>query len=255
MSLEEEVMIVEFAQGIRSEDDLFDHFRQLNDDDKTDRIFDMTRLIGELEPTNFEIEQASANMPTRSAGPVEIGVYFPRKKRLTQVSLRIDLANDVLEKSYLTLLKLFKATYQRQFVLERKNAVDWWFQDLADNNAVANILTNHRALVEEIYQHPGFRGEFASIAKLHQASQMLRAAKVQNAQSSASGTYHFVRYEEIVTASIEDNKYNYAAFMLSGSVMRALSKRYHLKPFRAVQVMQEVVGRYTRELDEPGETG
>ncbi|MFD1143492.1 DUF5958 family protein [Larkinella insperata] len=258
MSLEEEVMIVEFAQGIRSEGEIVRGFSQLMDDEKRKRVFKLLSLIDQVYPTDAEVEQASAHVSPNDERVLIV------KRSLVKKGLRIHTGEDSLDNSYAILLNLFKTAYQRQVALGTETLKKWWHQDLSKREVVEAMLANYRSLVEEIYQHPSFRNEFASIAKLR-LQDKLRDARPPKSTPAEPSTppekpqhYHFVTYDEMLSALAnanpvrmdgkkEDFKNGYAASMLFQSLARALSKQYHLEQTETTRLINEIVDRHLKE--------
>lgn len=256
MSLEEEVKIVQFAQGVRSEDDLLVDFGQWPERLKSKRLHKMLSLIDQVFPTEAEIEQASA--------PVEPndGHILIVKNSLTKKGLRIKTGEDELENSYAVLLNLFKTAYQRQVASGADKLKKWWCRDLSRNEVVQEILVNYRTLVEAVYHHPSFRGEFASIAKLRYSSKMLMETKWQALASTEPGKqpekYHFVNYDEMLSVvanayplrineKSEEDKNAHAASVLFQALAKALSKQYALEHFEVIRLINEIVDRHLKE--------
>ncbi len=103
---------------------------------------------------------------------------------------------------YALLLHLFKLAYQRQRALMNDSSVDWRYSDLSRDETVRDVLAKHRLLAETIYNNPGFRSEFVSLAKLWHEERLESAAQHQEATVEIQTKFEFISYDKLVERSV-----------------------------------------------------
>ncbi len=243
MSLDEEIGIIQFGQGVRSAADLLNHVRQREVDKEDEPIFYLYCLIRQLKPTAPDLEQALIDSGLDAA-------YTPcltaRSHRI--LTFNMGQFNSERENDYTFLLYVFKVVYQRQYALEKENATDWWYWNLSNPELVQTIHTTHQALVEEVYNNPSFRGEFSSLAKLRQAEQALYRANDTEPAVVSTKPANFITYDDMLTAYVTTygglNKYSRSKSLLYDTLANAFKKRYGLDAGKAGRLIWDVVGRH-----------
>lgn len=250
MKIEEEIRILQFAQGILSEADVLDPFSKLSEGDKFGRIHGFQFLLERVKPTEAEIERfnPSSNAPTDSRL-----IMFPRwtKKR----GIRLKMADDEQDNSYRMLLNLFKTAYQRMYATEKdnpENMDNWWYRELSDPETVAGILARYQAMVDELYRDSGFRTEFVTMARLWHDNHASRKAEMEEPMPEEQTHAGFVTYEQMSTGFLEENKKNWAFPLVHNSVARALGVRFKLNQEQAGRLLNDVLERHLRETYNTG---
>lgn len=251
MSLEEEIAIHQFGQGVRSAADLLDQFTQVDGLQRSARFFDLYCHVWRSELVDSDIEQALAGC---SVTATDATYDFLNLHRLRAGSKNIlfipDTSNPpegTLEKAYELLLYLFKADYQRRFALEKENPTIWWYWDLSNGDTVQGILTRHQELVDEVYTAPNFRSEFVSVAKLLHDHKGLSQARSPKPVPEHQNQFDFLTYDEIMTEFVQGSKYSRAIALLRNSLEKALSIRYRLNADQARRLTLDVINRHSQE--------
>jgi hypothetical protein len=245
MSLEEEIVIYQFAQGVFPVDVLLDSFRELDKDEQFSLLFNLYSFEVRRKSTPADIEQATAE------GSFDPG-YTPCVKPNGASTFTVpegDMAQD-----YKFLLHVFKAIYQRCFDQNKEDTTTWWYQDLSDADVVRGILARHEALVEELYNSPGYRSEFRSLAKLQHEHQLWRETNHRKRPSETIPRGHFATYDDLIneTISMDINggldKYLKPKEILHGSLVKALTRSYRLNQRHVTRVVSDVFERYYRDI-------
>ncbi|WP_461131026.1 DUF5958 family protein [Spirosoma aerophilum] len=247
MSLDEEIAIYQFGQGIRPADDLLTHVNQLDRFARRVWLFDFSAILGRLNLTNYELDQALAEFPPEALATPAFIRYINQLRK----GLRAHLPESELNKYFVLLLQLFKTGYQRHYALEKDNPTGWQYQDLSSDETVRNIETAHQALVEKVYADPSFRTEFASIARHwhEQANSIQVKPQPQEPDPANQPRLNFLSYDEIVTLSVPSfiDRKSLSVRILLQSVEQALLKMYHLRPEQASRLTTDVVDRHMRD--------
>ena len=245
MSLDDEIAIIQFGQGVHADIELLDHFSQLDKQGKRNHLFGLYFLVERSSPVDSDLDQANIDSsPDTTAIPYLILKF----KRMTR-SVKLNMTEEYLEKTYTLLLTLFKTAYQRRYASEKENPAKWWYWDLSNKAIVQSILTSHQELVQAVYDTPGFRSEFASIAKLWHDRKASAHAKLPEPNSLIQTSFNFLTYDEMVTYSIKVFEDNYlrGITLLSNSVEKALSARYGLAADEARRVVLDVTNRHFQD--------
>ncbi|GAB3314827.1 hypothetical protein GCM10027299_03470 [Larkinella ripae] len=247
MSLEEEIAIVRFGQGVLSDADLRASFSPLDKERKKNQLLDLTSLVHHAKPVDADIERAIA---ASGLEPTDAAVYFLKTDRL-RVNRVFITPEDELDSAYLLQLHLFKIAYQRRYALEKGRLTQWWFWDLAADEVVQRILAAHQQLVDDVYQNPGYRGEFVSMVKLQLANEQQMQARFQEPAPEPETHFTFLTYDDMLTAAFkidqENKKYSEPLFLLRHAMGKALSKKYGLDFPQELRLMQDVLERYRQE--------
>lgn len=255
MSLENELILIQFAQGFYPKARLLDSFRQLDETSQYKQLFDLTALLKELKPTDDEIEQTNA----RSSSDAPANSFLIQRTKLSKVSIRINIALVELEKSYAILLDLVTMAYPRGFDQEKDSPNNWLYRDLSNNETVQSILAQHHARVAELYSSTSFRSEFVSLAKLwhRDRTQKEEQYRKQEPVDEPQTYVDFLTYDELMTTSlpvVTISNESRAIDILLRSLQKATSIRYKLEPDQASRLVLDVLRRhlwetYNRQLD------
>jgi hypothetical protein len=142
MTLEEQVAVNQFGQGVRSRESLLLYFSKMSEVRKRDYLTYLSDLIWQSKPVEGDIEQAiidSLLKPTYT--PCVVLRTHRLKIGLNQL---VKLPVDELEKVYRLMLSLFKEAYQRRFQKEGGHSGKWWYWDLSTDDAIERILSEKR---------------------------------------------------------------------------------------------------------------
>ncbi|GAB3261745.1 hypothetical protein GCM10027347_26960 [Larkinella harenae] len=244
MTLEGEIKIVQFGQGVRPLSDLQASFSRLDDEQKKSDLFDLTSLVHLAKAVDADIEQAIAASGLEST---DAPVVFLRSDRL-RINRVFILPEEILDKAYTLQLHLFKTAYKRRYALEQGNLAHWWFWDLSQSEVVQTILRAHEQLVEEVYNDPGYRSEFDSLAKLMQADEQMIHDRFQEPSPEKETHFTFLNYDEMLSTTLkmneENEKYSRPIGLLRRSLGKALSKKYNLDLAQEIRLMGDVLEKH-----------
>ena len=259
MSIEEEIAINQFGQGVRSVADLLDQFIELDENQRKIWFFDLYCHVGRIALTDSDIEQALADCSLTATDATYDFLNLNRLKAVFKSILRIhnildtgNLPDGSLEKAYQLLLYLFKKDYQRRFALEKENPATWWCWDLSNSEITQGILTRHQALIDEVYTTPGFRSEFVSVAKLLHEHTGLPETRPPKPTSAHRNQFNFLTYDEMMTEFVQGSKHSRAIALLRNSLEKALSIRYRLNADQARRLTMAVIERHLQETYNTG---
>ena len=248
MSLEDELVIIQFAQGLHPEADLLDSFRQLDATKQHRQLFDLLVLLKQPNLTDAEIEQANAHSSSKTVS----NPLFIQHTKLIKIGLRINMAEGELENSYHIVLDLFKKAYQRCFDQEKDSSTSWIYWDLSSSETVQSILIKHKEMVADLYRNTSFRSEFASLAKLWYTNVMLKEELYREPDPLAEPQTHFnfLSYDELTTTSIPGatiSKELQGIDVLLNSLRKATSIRYKLDSDQAGRLVLDVMRHHLQE--------
>lgn len=255
MRLDNEIALYQFAQGVSSDAALLDQFSQLDTAKQRKRFVHFYCRICEYKFVDSEIEQALADC---SLDATDVLYRYLNLHRLTTGSNVIYIPHSAnppggtLDKAYRLLLHLFKIAYQRRFAVEKEDPANWRYWDLANPEIVQDIRTSHQALMEDIYNNPSFRSEFACLAKLWYEQYVLTWDEPLEPESAPEPQtkFDFVTYDEMVEESNQGStvtKSFNAIGTIGHSVTKGLAVRYGLDIDKARILMFDVIDRYLRE--------
>jgi hypothetical protein len=252
MSLEEEIAIYQFGQGVRSADDLSNYVGQLDDFAKMSWLENFSSMLSRLHLTNYELDQTIAEYSSEVSLPPTLVHYVNRLRKGSWGHLSVP----DMEKYLMLLLQLFKIGYQRQLALEKEYPTGWQYQDLSNDEAVRHIHETYEALVDNVYADPSFRSEFASLAKLWHERYTEDKVKfqVQEPDPAPQTKFDFISYDEVITLAV--NLYSNTSispmYKLRHSVEQALLKMHHLQPQQASRLIMAVIERHLKETYNTG---
>ncbi|MDB5243287.1 MAG: hypothetical protein JWP57_3912 [Spirosoma sp.] len=252
MSLEEELAINQFGQGVRSVADLLDEFSQLDEDQKRKCFVHFYYYIWYFKLDASDVEQAMADCAIKATDPtydyLNLHLIKAGRKGMICISDAENHPKGGLDKPYELLLRLFKVNYQRCFELEKENLSKWWYWDLSSEEVSQGILTRHKELLDEVYSHPSFRCEFVSMAKLYYKNNTENQASYKEPSSEQQTNFNFVTYDQMTVDLLPiGNKYYPAIWLIRNAVENALSKRYQLDPDLARRLTLDVIERHLQE--------
>lgn len=252
MNLEEEIIINQFGQGVRSVADLLDEFTQLDEDQRRSRFVHFYCQVCDFRLADSDIEQALADCSLKVTDPTYDYLKLHRLKTGLKGIIWIpDTGNPPeggLGKPYELLLRLFKKDFQRRFELEKENPSKWWYWDLSNQEISQGILTSHQKRVEEVYNNPSFRSEFACLAKLWHKNAIENQASYKEPSPEQQTHFTFVTYDQMIANHLHfGNKYFPAIWLIRNAVENALSKRYQLDTDLARRLTQDVIERHLKE--------
>lgn len=258
ISLEKELAINQFGQGVDSDPTLLDQFIQLDKDQQQERFFDLYFHTWKLELVHADVEQALADCSLKATDATYSFLNLHRVK--TGLKYLIDMPDTenppegTLEEPYKLVLYLFKAAYQRRFKLEKENPANWRYWDLSRPEIVKSILTRHKELIEEVYNTPSFRSEFVCIAKLWHDSRLLQQTKEPEPAQESLNQFNFLTYDELVANSIKlyTDKYCRGISVLLHSVGKALAAKYGLDKEQTIRLEMAIIERHLRETYNTG---
>ena len=247
MKLEDEITIVQFAQGHYPEADLLVHFSRLTETDQWMRLHDLFHLLNRFRLTDSDIEQANAQHSTGTPSTPLLIRYFGKAKP----GLRINMANSDFKNTFPLLLNLFKKAYNQHGNQEKTETVNWWYWDLSDSECVERIRTSHQERVNELYAAPSFRSEFISLARLWHDKIIQRQSNVQEPaiQEEAQTRFDFISYDGIMEKSVTNgiDKISHAIYILLNSLRKAIAKQYGLDTDKSNQLVLDVMGKYYQD--------
>ncbi|ADB37820.1 DUF5958 family protein [Spirosoma linguale] len=246
MSLDEEIAICQFGQGISSINELQSHFTQLNHELKKIYLYELYDLIRQLNPLKVDLDLALADSPLDATYTPSVNL----KSGWLNLE-RSTLTKPEEERNFIFLLYLYRTTYRRNYTLNQENATTWQYQDLSKPDVVQNILTTHHNLLEAIYNNPSYRTEFLSLAKLWHDQFNFRAPNQPEPTASHANQFHFLDYDELITASLNmfSLKTMRSSLLLRHSLEKALSIQYKIDLQQARQLVIEITRRHLQEKD------
>lgn len=138
MTLEEEIILNQFAQSVRTSDDLLKRFSKFTADNKRIFLIGLSYLIFQSKPIDEDVESA---IDESNLKPTFTPCVLLRTHRLViGIPKVINLPHDELNKSYVLLLHLFKCAYLRRYEVEKGTNDKWWYADLSDPEFVHSLL-------------------------------------------------------------------------------------------------------------------
>ena len=245
MSLNEEIALYQFAQGVHPEVALLDRFSQLEENKQINQLFEINFLVRELKPIDADVQQAMTESALTDA---DIARVFPNSKPFRiAVHPILQFPKSDYELAHKFLLFLFKAAYQRRAALG--NPANWRYWNLSSPDVIQDIRTRHQQAFEQVYANPSFRSEFASIAKLWYERRMLQQAKRQESIPEPDNHFTFLSYDEMLTESIKafSDKQMQGIRLLSHSLEKALSVQYGFDADEVKRVIDDVIKRHLRD--------
>ncbi|WP_375447447.1 DUF5958 family protein [uncultured Fibrella sp.] len=241
MSLDEEIAILQFGQGVRADVDLLVQFAGLDNEARHLRLMELGFLVGQSKLTEADMKQALATS--------SLGVGYSPCVGLKLHRLSISRPGNEPEADYKFMLHLFKAVYQRRVASQPQNPANWWYWDLSQSGIEQRIQLVYQELVNDLYNDPGFRSEFASLAKLYHDAKSKRVRSPELPVQVNQYHFDFITYDELRTESIKllADKMRQAIMVLIHSLEKALLKKYQLEPAQTGRLIFAVIERHMRE--------
>lgn len=245
MRLEDEVSVVQFAQGVGSDSELIARFQQRSEREKRMIFSDLSGFVQELSPTEAEVDQANAMRK-------QIGVELPesvlKRHWLSVMQHILFMPGDNCDALNKILLYLFRIVYQRHYALLKGNPDNWWYWDLSDDRVVDAILVNHQTAIKDGYNNPSFRMEFETLARLW--NQTGATTPVKSAEPSDESERVFLSYDDVLTASLNtlNPSVSPGLSILLSSLTNAFSAKYQVETERARKIVLAVLERYLIEI-------
>ncbi|GAB4056170.1 DUF5958 family protein [Spirosoma litoris] len=251
MSLEEEIAIVQFAQGVYLDKDLLDQFSQLSEKEKEKWFFGPLALLRRLKLTYSDIGQAITDslLTSTDTACVALMTYLlkPGATSMANLSALINLSGDDRTKAYKLLLHVFKIAYQQRLAFEASGSTNWWYWDLSSNEVVQNLLKRHQELIHKTYINSGFRSEFVSLAKLYNDRNTMMQSSNQGSGLIVQTQFDFLTYDELMTECIVGNKYERGRVFLLHSLQNALTVEYRIDSDQAGRLVMAVIDQHMQE--------
>ncbi|GAB3743414.1 DUF5958 family protein [Spirosoma lituiforme] len=141
MTLEEQVAVNQFGQGVLSVESLLLHFSQMSEARKRHYLTYLSDLIWQSKPVEADIEQAIIDSLLKSTYTPCVVLRTHRLK--IGINQLVTLPVNELEKVYRLMLSLFKEAYQRRFQ-EEGNSGKWWYWDLSTDDVIERVLSAKR---------------------------------------------------------------------------------------------------------------
>ncbi len=274
MSLEEEIEICQFGQGVYSVADMLAQLVQLDKDQQGKRFLNLYFQVWDASLVDADIEQALADCSVNATDAVYDYLHLRSLatgfKGVVCVPGTANPPGGEFNKSYELLLRLFEIDYQRRFAQhlhtdqnpqtkfkidyrprfpQQETPTDWRYWDLSNREIARAILTRHRELVEQVYAHPSFWSEFASIARQWHKSIFLGHTESEEPTPESQTHFDFLTYDELMTQAAMpfDSRGAYGIKLLRESLTKALAIRYGLHADQANRLVVDVIERHLRE--------
>ena len=205
-------------------------------------------LVRQLKPIDADLDQVIANTLSTDTDIADAVLKAYQSKLGSRRITR--MVEGKFEQSYTLMLDLFKTAYQRRFALKKEKPDNWRYWNLSNPDVVQDIQIRHQALINDVYADPGFRSEFATIAKLwHEHGTLLLGRQKEPEPAPERQThFHFLSYDDMISESVKqfDDKNGHAIAVLRQSVEKALAIRHGLASGEAKRLVLDVIERHLR---------
>ncbi|MBN8820703.1 MULTISPECIES: DUF5958 family protein [unclassified Spirosoma] len=243
MRLEDEVRVVQFAQGVGSDSELINRFQQLGKREKVIVFSDLSGFVQDLNPTEAEVDQANG---LREQIGIELPESVLKGHWLATMQHILFMPGDHCDALNTLLLYLFRIVYQRHYTLLKGEADNWWYWDLSDQTIVESILEKHRTAIEDGYTNPSFRMEFETVARLWNKTGATAQVEPATVEPVTPPNPVFLSYDQVLTVSL-NNLVTYMSPGLSillSSLTNAFSVKYQIPTEQARKIVLAVLERY-----------
>jgi Family of unknown function (DUF5958) len=158
MNVDEKISVNQYAQNLRSLNELKNDFLAKNSVEKRKYLIDLTFILLQARIESSDVEKA-----------VEISGLKPSVTPVVKIKKAINLKginqstfNDViglpdneLDKIYVLFLSLYKVAYERSFKKDETSFYKWWLNDLSDIEYVHRIKTLHKIqiVIRKLYNN------------------------------------------------------------------------------------------------------
>ena len=243
MSLDEEIAVYRFGQGVYPVEVVLEHVAALGEHERWQWSRTFYALIAHYKPVAGDNDQAISSSGLDPANPACITFKEDLKGGVLRV---LSGSNDQIIR---LLLHVFKQAYQRQLTIEKDNVTNWRYADLSEDETVQSLLANHQLLAEEIYGNPSFRSEFVSLAKLWHNRRLIGPVGVPYGSGRQQDKVDYVSYDDLITESVSyfATKNIYAALLLHRALRKGLSVRYKLAKTESLRLLTNVLERHMNE--------
>ncbi|WP_080237265.1 DUF5958 family protein [Spirosoma rigui] len=246
MSLEEEIAINQFAQGVHSHERLLARFSQLDEAEKRRQYMELSFRVWQLEPTESDAAQALLNSSLGKG-------YAPGTKVIKSwmSTSGLEVSGKDPIKEYTFLLYTYKVAYQRKFATARNNPARWIDQDLSNPETVQAILDTHQSMVEQLYSDPGFRSEFTTLARHWKRHFLPKPEDDPEITPVRQTKFTFLSYQEVVNAftlPTPDPRSDGIALVYE-ALVKALIIRYDVTKQQGRRLTLDVVTRHWQADD------
>lgn len=139
MTLNEEILINKFGQGLINMNEILDSFNIFQFKQKQKYLASLVDLIIQSKAVEADIKQAIIISGLKSTyTPCVLLEKGPYKHVYEKI---INLPEFELQKALTLLLSLFKIAYIRRYHIEKNNPDKWWYWDLSDENLIKRIIS------------------------------------------------------------------------------------------------------------------
>lgn len=141
MTLLEEISVNQWGQKLIPIENIEQYFLTLNYGEKKKFVIDLSNLIIQSKPEDFDIDESIIKSELRHS-------YTPcillKKNGLKTFSFEkiANLPENELSKSLKLFLYLFQISYYRRFEKEKNDINKWWYWDLSDDKNIELLLKN-----------------------------------------------------------------------------------------------------------------
>lgn len=146
LSIQEEIILNQYAQGINSASDLLDWYNSFDNDKKRSILVQIWSLANQAKANEEDVENARIIAGLKvTHTPVKM-LYtekLPFKNRGFKLA---DLKGKEQVQAFLLILNCFSIAEQKQKCkcdIDKKNCNHWWHQDLSNSQLVQELLRNN----------------------------------------------------------------------------------------------------------------
>lgn len=138
ISLEDQIALNQFAQSLRTTDDLLNRFSGLTLEGKRFFLLQFSGMIQQSKPVDSDIELAIEESRLKPTFTPSVLLRTHRLK--IGIPKILALPGDELNKAYVLLLYIFKRSYLRRHLVEKGTPSKWWYADLSEEAFVNSLL-------------------------------------------------------------------------------------------------------------------
>jgi len=138
MTIEQEILLNQFGQGIYNNYKIINQFELFDIDTKRNILRDMEHFIIQSNTTFEDIGQAINESKLKSTfTPCVILNKGLNSKNFDKI---INLPESELTKAFRLFIHLFKISYSRRYLFEKGNSNKWWYWDLSNQKNIDKII-------------------------------------------------------------------------------------------------------------------
>lgn len=145
MSLEEEIAINQFGQGLHSDRELLNRFTELDEISQREWLNQLAYLVLQSSPMDADINQAIIDSTLKATFTPCVMLRTQGVNNSNSLTNLLKLPANELWKVNQLLLYLFRVAYQRRYKREKGDPNKWWYWDLSNANTVQKILSIQQA--------------------------------------------------------------------------------------------------------------